>query len=310
MIGRVVLLCPVRGCREPLLSVSTSSGVWRCPRGHSFDRARSGYLNLLQPQDRRSRRPGDDRDTLLARRRLLDGGQLAPLVAELCRTLAGLALPDRPRLLDIGCGEGSLYAAVLAGLPARGGFEPEAHGVDLSCAAVDLAARRSPEVAWLVANADRFLPYAPGSFDLLLSITSRLHPEDFHRLLAPPGALLLAVPGSDDLRELRAAVQGKAVVRDRLEAALERSAPRFALERRWTLSWQADLDRGGLADLLASGYRGARRPERARLAGLDGLRVTLSRDLAVLRPRAGRTAAVSIPAGVVRLRGEPKGGST
>ena len=37
-----------------------------CPRGHSFDVARSGYINLLQPQERRSRNPGDSADAVAA----------------------------------------------------------------------------------------------------------------------------------------------------------------------------------------------------------------------------------------------------
>jgi 23S rRNA (guanine745-N1)-methyltransferase len=295
---RVVLLCPVRGCREPLLAAGDPARTWRCARGHSFDRARSGYLNLLQPQDRRSRQPGDSAQTALARRRLYEAGHLAPLVEELRRAIAHLALPARQRWLDVGCGEGALYAALVDGVEATA---VEAHGVDLSAAAVDLAARRAPGVLWLVANADRELPYAPASFDLVLSITARLQPEEFRRLLDRDGALLLAVPGADDLGELRAAVQGRAVERHRLGPALERCAGSFIVERRSTLSWQADLDRDGLADLLASGYRGARRGERARLGALERLRVTLSRDLAVLRPRP---AALSNPPGPVRPDGE------
>ena len=52
-----------------------------CRRGHSFDLARSGYLNLLQPQDRRARRPGDSAEVRAARRRFLGSAAAAPLVA-------------------------------------------------------------------------------------------------------------------------------------------------------------------------------------------------------------------------------------
>src|SRR5205823_563284 len=52
----VVLLCTVRGCREPL---RRDDRRYVCARGHSFDLAKSGYLNLLQAQDRRSASPGD-----------------------------------------------------------------------------------------------------------------------------------------------------------------------------------------------------------------------------------------------------------
>ena len=51
-----MLLCPVRCCHTALVR---EEGRLLCPRGHSFDVARSGYINLLQPQDRRSKHPGD-----------------------------------------------------------------------------------------------------------------------------------------------------------------------------------------------------------------------------------------------------------
>ena len=42
-----------------------------CPAGHSYDVARSGYVNLLQPQDRRSAAAGDSRVAIDARESLL-----------------------------------------------------------------------------------------------------------------------------------------------------------------------------------------------------------------------------------------------
>jgi 23S rRNA (guanine745-N1)-methyltransferase len=51
-----MLLCAVRSCHLPL---AREGRRFVCPKGHSFDIARSGYINLLQPQDRRSKDPGD-----------------------------------------------------------------------------------------------------------------------------------------------------------------------------------------------------------------------------------------------------------
>ena len=52
---RRMLLCPVRKCRMALMREERRL---RCERGHSFDVARSGYINLLQPQERRSNQAG------------------------------------------------------------------------------------------------------------------------------------------------------------------------------------------------------------------------------------------------------------
>jgi 23S rRNA (guanine745-N1)-methyltransferase len=267
----------VRGCAEPLLREARSA---RCAGGHSFDRARSGYWNLLQPQDRRSPTPGDSRAAAQARRRLHDAGHTAPLIAELRRQLDGLDLPPTPALLDVGCGEGSLLAALAAGRAL------EAQGLDLSTAAIDMAARRFPAATWVVANADRSLPYASGGADIALVVSARLNPSELARVLAPGGRLLVVTPAPDDLVELRAAVLGEGTERGRLDRALALLAPAFDVEARSTVRHVADLDAPSVLDALAATYRGARRSQRERVDALGALRVTMSYDVARLRLRA------------------------
>src|ERR671934_101445 len=97
-----------------------------CPRGHSFDIARSGYINLLQPQERRSRNPGDSAEAVAARRRFLDRGHAAPLL-EAIRSM----LPAAETILDAGCGDGYYLGSIGRG-----------SGIDISTTAIDLAARR------------------------------------------------------------------------------------------------------------------------------------------------------------------------
>ena len=186
-----MLLCTVRNCRLPL---HREERRVVCDKGHTFDIARSGYINLLQPQDRRSRLPGDTTAAVAARRRIHNRGVTAPL-------LGGILEFTRPAasdiVLDAGCGEG-FYLGSVAG---RSGCS--AHGIDIAIAAADAAAIRYPQCEWVVANADRDIPYSDHSFTLLLSITGRLNNSEFRRLLRPDGRLLVAVPAPDDLIELR-----------------------------------------------------------------------------------------------------------
>src|SRR5579864_2582907 len=113
-----MLLCPVRGCHLAL--VREERRVF-CPRGHSFDIARSGYLNLLQPQERRSKQPGDTTAAVAGRRRLHDRGVTEPLL----RAITEMASPVPDDIvLDAGCGDG-FYLGTLA---AEKDFA--AHGVD------------------------------------------------------------------------------------------------------------------------------------------------------------------------------------
>src|SRR5207248_3234536 len=100
-------------------------------------------------------------------------------------------------VLDAGCGDG-FYLGSLAG---QTGFD--GHGVDISTPAVDAAARRYPECEWIVANADRFLPYPDRSFSIVLSITARMNAREFRRVLRDGGSLLIGLPAPDDIKELR-----------------------------------------------------------------------------------------------------------
>jgi 23S rRNA (guanine745-N1)-methyltransferase len=255
-----MLLCPVRNCQLPLVREERRA---LCARGHSFDIARSGYLNLLQPQDRRSREPGDSAAVVRARRRLHDRGVTAPLRAAIGGMISASASDI---LLDAGCGDG-FYAGTLGG---EHGFD--AHGVDISIPAIEAAARRYPKCEWIVANADRLLPYAGRSFSIVLSITGRMHASEFRRVVADDGRLLVALAAPEDLIELRGAG------RDRTARTIQTFAGGFQLDRQERVTTHADLDAAAASDVLASIYR----PMRARPA--EAMRVTFSLDLLLFRP--------------------------
>jgi 23S rRNA (guanine745-N1)-methyltransferase len=261
------LLCTVRDCRAPLDREERS---YRCTNGHAFDVARSGYVNLLQPQDSRSRTPGDTPEAAAARRRFLDAGHARPLVDAITRALP---LREGATLLDAGCGEGHHLAAF------RQMYGVEACGIDISVPAIDLAARRHRDALWIVGNADRFLPFADGSLDAITSITARMNAAEFRRVLAREGVLLVAIPGADDLIELRTTILGERIERDRVDRTVELFAPHFALQRRATIRHVAHLDRQSMTDVMSSSYRGLRMRERERLETMEAMDVTLSRDV-------------------------------
>lgn len=237
-----------------------------CPRGHSFDIARSGYINLLQPQDRRSKQPGDSAAAVGARRRLHDRGVTEPLlggIAELARASPG------DIVLDAGCGDGFYLGSMARQI----GFQ--AHGVDISTPAIDAAARRYPDCEWIAANADRFVPYADRSFSLVLSITARMNAGEFRRVLRDDGRLLVAIPAPDDLIELRGAG------RDRVARTVDNFAKEFTLADRRRVTTAADLDADSVHDLLISIYR----PMRSQPVG--AMLVTFSLDLLLFQCGAG-----------------------
>ena len=258
------LLCTVRDCRQPLLG--EDSGKARrvvCSRGHSFDVARSGYINLLQPQDRRSKQPGDSAGAVAARRRLHEAGVTRPLL----EAISALLQPSPSDIvLDAGCGDG-YYLGEMAD---ASGFQ--AYGVDISIPAVNSAARCFPAHEWVVANADRFVPYADASFTAVLSITGRMNPGEFRRVLGNgAGRLLVAIASPDDLIELRSHAGEPG--RDRVPRTLETFAAEFALLDLRRVTTQADLDAAAVQDVLLSVYRPLRATPPA------AMRVTFSLDL-------------------------------
>jgi 23S rRNA (guanine745-N1)-methyltransferase len=267
----VTLLCTVRNCRQPLVRDERRLA---CTRSHSFDIARSGYCNLLQPQDSRSRNPGDSIEAVGARRRFLDAGHGEVFL----QAMIAMIPPPVSATLDVGCGEGYHLDGF------RRAFACEAHGTDISTPALDAAARRYPDCQFVVANADRFLPYEDGSFDLVTSITARINAAEFRRVIATRGCLLLAVPGPDDLIELREAVLGEGKVIDRMDRTVEAVREMFALRAHRRIDTRVTLDHTLIEDVMRSSYRGLRTREQELLAAITTMDVTFSRDLLLFRP--------------------------
>ena len=172
-------------CRRPL-----GRRDYVCANKHSFDVARSGYVNLLQPQDRSRRRRATRAEAVAARRRFLERGM--PSRSSTRSSRAAAAAGDA--LLDVGCGEGHHLAAF------RRAYGVEAHGVDISVAGHRARRAALSRLRVVVANADRFLPYADASFDAVTSITARLQRRRVCiACCAAGGTLLVVIPGADDL---------------------------------------------------------------------------------------------------------------
>jgi 23S rRNA (guanine745-N1)-methyltransferase len=235
-----------------------------CARGHSFDVARSGYVNLLQPQDRRSNTPGDSADAVAARRRIHDVGITQPLASAINEFVAPEA---KDAVLDAGCGDGFYLNALGESSSCT------ACGIDISIPAIDAAARRYKRCQWVVANADRFIPWSDGAFSLVTSITGRMNPVEFRRILREDGRLLVAVAAPDDLIELRGAG------RDRVERTVEEFSGLFHLVEQRRVTTVADLDEAAVEDVLLAIYR----PLQSQPA--RDMKVTFSLDLMLFQPK-------------------------
>jgi 23S rRNA (guanine745-N1)-methyltransferase len=251
--------------------------AYLCPAGHSFDIARSGYVNLLQPQDRRSLEAGDSKAAVEARAALDIAGVGRAIVDAVIDKITTLDPRAGAVVVDLGSGSGEMLGR-LSERRAISGV-----GIDLSTAAIDFAARRFPALTWVVANADRRLPIQDDSVDVVLSIHGRRNPSESLRVLKAVGLLIVALPAPDDLIELRTLVQGHGLERARVEGMLHEHESSFQLLERVAIREQRTFERNALLDLLRGTYRGARFKLSDRVDAMQPMEVTLSSELCVLK---------------------------
>lgn len=218
--------CP--HCREPL--TENAAGLV-CPAGHAFDRAKSGYVNLLSA--RGGGNHGDDRRMVRARSTFLNGGYYEPLartLSDLLKSYAGKGF----RLFDAGCGEG-YYTAYIRRFLEEQQLSPEVFGVDISREALITAGKRDRALELAVASVYD-LPVPDCSCDGVLSVFSPLCLTEFSRILVPDGLFLMAYPLERHLWQLKAAVYDEPYPNkpesDTLEGftLLERRALRYEIE--------------------------------------------------------------------------------
>ena len=173
----------------------------RCPLGHSFDRARAGYYNLLSPRGGGTH--GDNCEMVEARRDFLSRGYYEPLASRIVeRALEGLSAGEA--ILDVGCGEGYYTDFVERALVARDG-ESRVLAFDISKDAVKHLAKRNRNIISAVASAYA-MPVASGSVDLVTLVFSPLALDEIHRVLNTGGRLLMVFPDKRHLFGLKAAI--------------------------------------------------------------------------------------------------------
>ncbi len=218
--------CPV--CKQGL----TEDGhTWRCASGHSFDKARSGYVNLLRSQQSSAKRHGDDKRMLLARRDFLDRGFYKALQELVCLTVYR-ETNIHGVLLDAGCGEGYYTAAIGRSIPTL-----SVCGIDISKDALQMAASRSKQIELAVASAFS-LPVADGAVDTVISVFAPTAETEFARVLKAGGVLIRVIPTERHLFGLKAAIYNE----PRLNKPERVELDGFALRHRQELDYELTLN--------------------------------------------------------------------
>ena len=176
----------------------TSGGTAVCDAGHSYDRSRYGYYNLLLSNAGGVH--GDNREMVEARRTFLASGAYAPLADKLSE-LAAEYMPTGGVLLDVGCGDGYYTDKVCRAISDKG--KPfSALAFDISKEAARYCAKRCGGVSVAVASAYK-MPVSDGSVDLLMNVFSPLALEESARVLHTGGKFIMAIPDKRHLFGLK-----------------------------------------------------------------------------------------------------------
>ena len=179
------LICPV--CGNNLIEEEKR---FVCSDGHSYDKARQGYVNLLLSNKQGVH--GDDKLMVKARREFLDKGYYSPM-----REAVGKIVGEGNIVLDAGCGEG-YYTSVFA-------EKNTVCGIDVSKDAVKSASGRCKNVTFAVASVYE-LPVANESVDVAVNIFSPDSRAEYLRVLKKGGRLITVTPMGNHLMELKEAV--------------------------------------------------------------------------------------------------------
>lgn len=228
------LICPI--CGQPLERLDGGCG---CSRGHRFDFARQGYVNLLVVQQKHSLHPGDTRQQVLSRRAFLEGGFYEPIVEAV--KSAALRHGAQGPVLDVGCGEGYYAVRVAQALGA------ELMGLDISKEAVRCAAAAYKGPMWVCGTASH-LPVADDSIGTLMSMFALTVPGEFRRVLGPDGVFLQVLAAQDHLLGL------KSVIYPELHQKPKDSVPQldgFRLAESCPVSFPIDVSGGQVMNLLS-----------------------------------------------------------
>ncbi len=277
-----MLACPVCGGALTLGASAAS-----CSNSHSFDRARSGYLNLLLT--RQSAEPGDSAAMLQSRRTFLQAGFYDAMSSAANAAVAGiLAGRTHAHVADIGCGEG-FFTARLKRAPGEA-MSPAlvCYGVDISRPGVRMATSYDREICWVVASLHRS-PFLPRSLDAVLSMFAPIDAADVRRVIRDDGALATVTPGPDHLDALRAILYTTVQPHSPMPALMAGDTlfePSGSTRIRYPIVVDSPEQIMNLL-VMTPYYWNINRDTRTRVEALSRLEVTVDAYVHVFRPRRG-----------------------
>lgn len=215
------LRCPI--CKD---SLQRKEKMYSCKNKHCFDVAKEGYVNLLLPNQKHSKNPGDSKEMLVSRKDFLNKGYYNKLSDEVNAAVFNSYEGNTGILsiIDIGCGEGYYLSNFISDVNEKEDLQVEAYGMDIAKDAIRLAAKRTKDVNWLVGNIIN-LPFADKSLDVILCMFSIANFEECKRILKDDGKLIFVTAGDNHLKQLKEIVYQE--ITQSKESSLDKQKVKF-----------------------------------------------------------------------------------
>lgn len=186
--------CPI--CRNRFTLVGNSL---KCDKGHSFDIASSGYINLLKPGKMNNSKAGDSKEMIRARSNFFLSKSYLPIREKICEIVGRF---KNDVIIDAGCGEGYYTEGLAECLPSSSviGFDMSKFG----CEHGAKSARRGCKSNVLYSVSSIFeMPVDNGCADIVVNMFAPVASEEFLRVLATQGLLIVVSSGIEHLNGLK-----------------------------------------------------------------------------------------------------------
>lgn len=189
-----LFICPYCGKK-----LKKEENRYLCEEGHSFDRAKEGYVHLLPVSKMHSKIPGDTKEMVMARHRFLESGLYDIFSDKLNETVLRYA-SDNMTLVDAGCGEG-YYTKRLSDFLSDF-YNLTVCGFDISKFAVRYASKNDRKNEYAVASIFN-IPLEDECADIIVDVFAPIVEKEFFRILKSGGYLIIAVPSENHLFGLK-----------------------------------------------------------------------------------------------------------